>query len=77
MATKIMAAKKTIRAVLPTSPNDEISKELLYLLCILIPTVAVGLATNWDMNKVILNLVLCMLCGIPGIIHAFMIVSKT
>ena len=79
MATKIMAARKAIRTARSSSPSSpfEVSKGLLYLLCILVPFIAVGLATNWDMGKVILNIVLCILCGIPGIIHAFLVVSKS
>lgn len=49
---------------------------LLYFLCIVIPFVAVGIATDWDVPKVLLNVLLCILCGIPGIIHAFIVVSN-
>lgn len=49
---------------------------LLYVLCILIPPLAVGIVTDWDGGPVILNLLLCLLCWIPGIIHAFIVVSE-
>ena len=49
---------------------------LLYVLCILIPPLAVGIVTDWDGGPVILNLLLCLLCWLPGIIHAFIVVSE-
>jgi len=50
---------------------------LLYILAILIPFVAVGIATNWDLLPVIFNILWTMLCGIPGIIHAFIVIKRT
>lgn len=52
-------------------------KGLLYVLCFLMPWLAVGLATDWDVKKVVYNLLWTLLCGIPGIIHAIIIVSKS
>lgn len=49
---------------------------LLYILCFIIPPVAVGLATDWETKPVIINIILTLLCGIPGIIHAIIVVSK-
>jgi uncharacterized membrane protein YqaE (UPF0057 family) len=46
------------------------------LLCLFIPFVAVGLATDWNIGAVILNLLLTCLCGIPGIIHAFIVCKR-
>lgn len=59
-----------------TSSSDDDDKILYYLLAFFIPFVAVGLVTDWDMGPVLLNLLLCFLCWIPGMIHAFMVVSK-
>ena len=53
------------------NPNDDDMLLLLYILAILIPFVAVGIVTDWDVTDVIINLLLCILCYIPGIIHAF------
>ena len=53
------------------SPNDDDMLLMLYVLAILIPFVAVGIVTDWDVTDVIINLLLCILCYIPGIIHAF------
>lgn len=49
---------------------------LLYILCFLIPPVAVGLATDWEASTVIINILWCLLCGIPGVIHAIIVVSR-
>jgi uncharacterized membrane protein YqaE (UPF0057 family) len=53
------------------NPNDDDMLLLLYVLAVLIPFVAVGIVTDWDVTDVIINLLLCILCYIPGIIHAF------
>ena len=60
------------------SGKKSLSDDLLlicFILCFIIPPVAVGLITDWDINKVLLNLLLTILCGIPGIIHALIVVS--
>jgi len=46
------------------------------LLAIFIPFVAVGLATDWSIS-VLWNILWSLLCGIPGIIHAFIILKRT
>ncbi|MFH0895522.1 MAG: YqaE/Pmp3 family membrane protein [Bacteroidota bacterium] len=55
--------------------NNEPDLLLLYILCFFIPFVAVGIVTDWETGPVILNIILCLLCGIPGIIHALIVVS--
>jgi uncharacterized membrane protein YqaE (UPF0057 family) len=68
---------KTLRKVLKTQKkSDDIPVGLLYVLCFFIPFLAVGIVTDWDTNSVLLNILLTCLCGIPGIIHAFIVVSK-
>ena len=52
-------------------PNSDDMLLLLYILAVLIPFVAVGIVTDWDVTDVIINLLLCILCYIPGVIHAF------
>lgn len=57
--------------------NHAIEKALLILLAILIPPVAVGLVSDWsDTSAIIINLILTILCWIPGIIHAFIYIKK-
>ncbi len=75
---------KMVQKYVPTtkkSPLNQTTKKddalvLLYILAILIPPVAVGLATNWDMMPIIYNLLWCLLCGLPGIIHAFIVIAR-
>ena len=71
-ANKTMASTKIVKKALKNGP----STGLLYLLCFLIPFVAVGLATDWDTNTVLINLLWTLLCGIPGIIHAIIVVGR-
>lgn len=59
------------------SSNDSSDDDmliLLYILAVLIPFVAVGIATDWDLKKVLINLLLSFLCYIPGVIHAFIVI---
>lgn len=67
--------KKTVKAAKKPA-GDGTNKGLLFVLCILMPWLAVGLATNWNAKKVIANLLWSLTC-IGGIIHAFVVVSKS
>lgn len=51
------------------------NKVVLIILCFLIPWLAVGLTTDWDI-RVLYNLLWTLLFIIPGIIHALIVVSK-
>jgi len=62
--------KKVFKKQSPAS--DDII--IYYLLAFFIPFLAVGLVTDWDVSQVVLNLLLTILCVIPGIIHAFIVV---
>lgn len=76
-AAKMMhAIKKEIKHASNSSKKDDTPLGLLYVLCILIPFVAVGLVTDWDGKTVLINILWCLLCGIPGIIHAFIVVNR-
>jgi len=66
---KVTAEKKAASNTPANDTDDELI--LLYLLAILIPFVAVGIVTDWDLTDVVINLLLCLLCYIPGVIHAF------
>jgi len=61
-----------------TKPNKTADADmiLLYVLCVFIPPLAVGLATDWESTPVISNILWCFLCGLPGIIHAFIVVNR-
>lgn len=58
------------------SSQDDIPMILIFILCFVFPPLAVGLATNWDTTTIIYNLLWCLLCGFPGVIHAIIIVGR-
>lgn len=68
--------KKTKKLQKSSSTSDDDDAILYYLLAIFIPFVAVGLVTDWDVKQVVINILLCCLCGLPGIIHALVVVSR-
>jgi uncharacterized membrane protein YqaE (UPF0057 family) len=47
----------------------------LIVLAILAPPLAVGIATDWDPDKVLIAILLTALCAIPGIIYAIAVVG--
>ena len=59
-----------------SSKGGDVPIGVLYLLCFLFPVLAVGLATNWDLMPMIYNILWTLLCGIPGIIHAIIVVKR-
>ncbi len=61
-----------------TQSNFEVSDDaiLYYVLAILIPFLAVGLVTDWDLTKVIICLLLCVLFWLPGMIYALIVVHN-
>ena len=77
-SSKEVASNKTMNStkIVKKSNNKDVSTGLLYVLCFFIPWLAVGLATDWDVKTVVINLLWTCLCGIPGIIHAIIIVGR-
>ncbi len=71
-SSKSMNSTKIVKKAL----KNDMPKGLLYLLCFLMPWLAVGFATDWDIKTVIINILWTFLCGIPGIIHAIIIVGR-
>ena len=71
-ANKTMASTKIVKKAL----KNDVPTGLLYVLCFFIPWLAVGLATDWDVKTVVINILWTCLCGIPGIIHAIIIVGR-
>jgi uncharacterized membrane protein YqaE (UPF0057 family) len=75
--TNSTIVKQAVKAAnKPAKQGGDVPKGLLYVLCILMPWLAVGLATDWDVKKIIINLLWSLTC-IGGIIHAFIVVSKS
>ena len=71
-ANKTKASTKIVKKAL----KDEVPTILLYVLCFFIPFLAVGLATDWDVTAVVINLLLCFLFFLPGVIHAIIVVGR-
>lgn len=71
-------AQRLMQALNKTSENskDYIPMIVLFILCFIFPPLAVGLATDWDTEIVIYNILWTLLCGFPGIIHALIIVGR-
>ena len=70
---EIKSLRKTVKAA---KKSDDVPIGLLYVICFIFPFIAVGIVTDWDITTVLLNLLLWLLCGIPGIIHALIIVGR-
>jgi uncharacterized membrane protein YqaE (UPF0057 family) len=70
------AIKKQFDQELKESKGNSVDPIVYILLALFIPFVAVGLATDWEVKDVVINLLLCLLCGIPGIIHAFVVCKR-
>jgi uncharacterized membrane protein YqaE (UPF0057 family) len=71
-------AKKLTRQLNKAANNypDEVPYIVLFILCFIFPPIVVGLVTNWDTEIIIYNLLWCVLCGFPGIIHALIILGR-
>lgn len=76
VAADVKVLKQGVKAAKKSTSNSEPSKGLLIVLCFLLPWLAVGLATDWDVKKLIFNLLWSLTC-IGGIIHALIIVNKS
>lgn len=70
------AIKKQFNQEIKESKGNSIDPIVYILLALFIPFVAVGLATDWEVKDVVINLLLSLLCGIPGIIHAFIVCKR-
>lgn len=76
-ASKPMVKSITKQLMKKANKNGgDVPVGLLYVLCFLIPWLAVGLVTDWDIRTVVINLLWTLLCGIPGIIHAIIVVHR-
>ena len=71
---QIGKSRKAVKKANGWNLSDD--KILYIILAILIPWLAVGLVTDWDLEKVLINLLLCFLCYVPGVIHAIIIVNR-
>jgi len=58
------------------SDADGIPTVLLFVLAVLLPPLAVGLVTDWDLEQTLISVGLTFLCWLPGIIHAIIVVDR-
>lgn len=75
--SNIKSNKKEFKSLLKKAKNSDLSDSelmeiLLIILCIILPFIAVGIYTDWDLIKVLICLALCILFWLPGIIYAFL-----
>ena len=70
-AVKLKVAQRKMKKMMPAADSTDISSGLYVLLAILgFGWLAMGLITDWDGDDWIINLVLTILCWLPGLIHA-------
>jgi uncharacterized membrane protein YqaE (UPF0057 family) len=75
---KIKAAKAVnkLKKAAKRGDADGISTVVLFILAVLLPPIAVGLVTDWDLEETLICLGLTFLCGLPGIVYAVIKVSQ-
>lgn len=76
VTSDVKVLKQGVKAAQKSTSTSGPNKALLIVLCFLLPWLAVGLATDWDVKKVVFNLLWSLTC-IGGIIHALVVVSKS
>ena len=69
----ILLYKKVIDA---NKNKVDVDPIVLYILAVILPPVAVGLYTNWEPEPTLINLALTCVLYLPGIVHAFYIITK-
>ena len=73
--SKVSAIKKAVKKVNGRGSSN-IDINLLFILCFIFPLIAVGLATDWDLNRVLICFLLSLLCWVPGIVYALITVKE-
>ena len=58
------------------SYKDDVDEVVIIVLCFLLPPLAVYLFEGSWTKRCTINLILTLLCGIPGVIHALLVVLK-
>lgn len=59
-----------------TIDDEETDKIILALIAFFLPFLAVGMVTDWQLDKVLLCVLLCFLFYLPGIIYAFIVLYQ-
>ncbi len=74
--TVMKSANHRIAKKSESKKSTDIEPIIYILLCIFIPFVAVGLATDWDVKDVVITILLSILFWLPGIIYAFYVCDR-
>ncbi len=75
--SKYMAIKKIAKkSTKSTSSDADVLLILLVVLCFFIPPLSVGIASDWDLTKLLISILLTVFFWIPGVIYALYIVLK-
>lgn len=69
----VLLYKKVIDA---NKNKVDVDPIVMYILAVILPPVAVGLHTNWEPEPTLINLALTCVLYLPGIVHAFYIITK-
>ena len=73
---KAVKAVNKMKKATKRSDADGIPTVLLFVLAVLLPPLAVGLVTDWDLEQTLISVGLTFLCWLPGIVHAIIVVSR-
>ena len=73
---KVVKAVNKMKKAAKRGDADGIPTVLLFVLAVLLPPLAVGLVTDWDLEQTLISLGLTILCWLPGIIHAIIVVDR-
>lgn len=74
---KVVKAVNNMKKAAKRGDADGIPTVLLFVLAVLLPPIAVGLATDWELEATLINVALTLfLCWLPGIIHAIIVVNR-
>ena len=73
---KVVKAVNKMKKATKRSDADGIPTAVLFILAFLLPPIAVGLVTDWDLEQTLISVGLTFLCWLPGIIHAIIVVDR-
>ena len=73
---KVAKAVNKMKKAAKRGDADGIPTVVLFILAVLLPPLAVGLVTDWDLEQTLISVGLTFLCWFPGIVHAIIVVSR-
>lgn len=70
------AAKSNMKSKSATHSASGVNLLLLVIIAFFIPPVAAGIASNWNLGVLLLNILLTLLFYLPGFIHALIVIFR-